>query len=121
MRINGVSVHPDGEEHLIALGPALVLTGTVRDATSGEKIPKFRITGGWPVTNVFYHTSQPGWAPIARFTVSYEGGEFRHVMEEPVVLGNPDFIFKFEADGYSPFVTRVIRGDEGVVPLAVTL
>ena len=121
MRINGVSVHPDGEEHLIALGPALVLTGTVRDATSGEKIPKFRITGGWPVTNVFYHTSQPGWAPIARFTVSYEGGEFRHVMEEPVVLGNPDFIFKFEADGYSPFVTRVIRGDEGVVPLDVTL
>jgi hypothetical protein len=42
-------------------------------------------------------------------------------MEEPVAVGRPDFIFKFEADGYAPFVTRVIRGDEGEVPLDVTL
>jgi hypothetical protein len=42
-------------------------------------------------------------------------------MEESVLVGNPDFIFKFEANGYAPFITRVIHGDEGAVPLDVTL
>jgi RNA polymerase sigma factor (sigma-70 family) len=121
MRTSGATVHPDGEEHLIVLRPAQVITGTVRDATSGEKVTKFQITAGWPETNVLDHTSQPYWSTIGRFTVGYEGGEFRHAMEEPVAVRRPDFVFKFEADGYAPFVTRVIRGDEGEVPLDVTL
>ena len=48
--------------------------------------------------------------------MSFDGGMFQHTYEEPALGGtpNPAFVFKFEADGYAPFVTRRFR------PLNVT-
>ena len=36
MQSDDITVRPDGAEHLITLTPALTISGTVRDATSGQ-------------------------------------------------------------------------------------
>ncbi|HEV2456015.1 MAG TPA: hypothetical protein VGY98_17250, partial [Verrucomicrobiae bacterium] len=46
------------------------------------------------------------------------GGTFQYTWDEPVVYDgakDPEFVFKFEADGYAPFITRVIHASEGDV------
>ncbi len=123
MRVNGVKVRPDGEEHTITLPPALTLSGTVRDAANGQPIPRFRIIIGWPSSNPIAGEAQTEWSSIDRFWLSFEGGKFRHVLEEPAIVGmpNPGYVFKFEADGYAPFVTRSVRADEGEVQFDVAL
>jgi hypothetical protein len=132
MRTNQVPVLPDGEEHVITLLPALVVTGTVRDADTGELIPRFRIATGWPEQTWLPPATNQGipapsvrgnWPAIERYWVNYEGGKFRQVLEEPAIYGmqNPGYMFKFEADDYAPFVSRVIAPDEGNVQLDVTL
>src|SRR5258706_4847756 len=52
-----------------------------------------------------------------------ESGQFRHSYEEADINGvtNPRYILKFEAEGYSPFVSRAIGADEGEVRLEVAL
>lgn len=123
MRISDIKVRPDGQEHTIAVSPALTISGTVRDSASGQPIPRFRIITGWPTWNPVDNTTNSQWSTIDRFWLSFEGGKFRHVYEEPVVVGtpNPGFVFKFEAEGYAPFVTRAVRADEGEVRLDVAL
>lgn len=123
MRLDNVTVHPDEQEYAITLPPALVVTGTVRDATSGQLIPRFRIACGWPDSN---HPNDPTlahWSTIDRFRLNFADGEFRHSFEEPLVMHatNPSYILKFEADGYAPFTSRVIHPDEGEVSLDVQL
>src|SRR6185369_9118512 len=48
MRVDGFKARPDGEEHVVTLPPALTVAGTVRDATTGQLIPRFRIGTGSP-------------------------------------------------------------------------
>lgn len=123
MRENEVKVRPDGMEHEVVLSPALTILGTVRDAASGEPIPRFRIITGWPTPDLATGTTNAAWSTIDRFWLSFEGGRFRHVFEEPVLGGvkEPAFVFKFEAEGYAPFVTRVVRADEGEAQFDVRL
>jgi hypothetical protein len=125
MRVDSVKVHPDGEEHVVTLPPAVTIAGTVRDDLTGALIPKFRIITGWPakqfVNGAMTNIAQ--WSTIDRFWMNFSGGEYRHSFEEPVVgrVADPSYIFKFEAEGYAPFVSRVVRADEGEVRLDVTL
>ena len=132
MRMNQVKVLPDGQEKLITLPPALEVSGTVRDADTGELIPRFRIITGWPQTNWVSSSETPDnlvasvqgyWPTIERYWVNYTGGKFRHVLEEPALYGtqNPGYLLKFEAEDYAPFVARTIAPDEGSVQLEVTL
>ena len=123
MREDDVKVRPDGMEHEVVLKPALTILGTVQDAASGEPIPRFRIVTGWPTPNLATGATNATWSNIDRFWLSFEGGRFRHVFEEPVVGGDeaPAFVFKFEAEGYAPFVTRVVRADEGEAQFDVRL
>ncbi len=118
-----VRMRPDGTEHVITLQPALTISGTVRDATTGLPIPRFRIVTGWPVSNPIDNTTNVQWSTIDRFWLSFDGGKFRHTYEEPVVGGTPDpkFAFKFDADGYAPFVTRPVAATERDVRFEVTL
>jgi hypothetical protein len=64
-----------------------------------------------------------GWSTLDRFWLNFAGGEFRHSFEEPVIMiePNPGYAFKFEAEGYASFVSRVVRAEEGKVRLDVTL
>jgi len=121
MRVDRVKLHPDEEEHVVTLPPAVTIAGTVRDDLTDELIPKFRIITGWPgkqfVNGVTTNVAQ--WSTIDRFWMNFSGGEYRHSFEEPVVGGvaDPSYIFKFEAEGYAPFVSRTVRADEGEVRL----
>lgn len=113
----------DGQEHVVTLSPALVISGTVRDADSGELIPHFKMGIGWPEQN--YQTGQTNghWSSIARFWPEFSGGIYSNSLEEAAIGGmpNPGYVLKFEADGYSAYVSRVIAPDEGHVQFNVSL
>ncbi|MBX3747577.1 MAG: sigma-70 family RNA polymerase sigma factor [Verrucomicrobiae bacterium] len=118
MRVSSVPLRPAEEEHVVVLPPALVVSGTVTDATSGQPVPGFRMTVGWPDTS-----GSPRWSTLDRFLLDFEGGTFRHAMEEAAIGGmaNPGYLFKFEADDYAPFVSRHVAHDEGDVSLEIRL
>jgi RNA polymerase sigma factor (sigma-70 family) len=110
---NNVSVKADGEEHLITLQAARAISGSVQDAATSQPVSRFRIiTGnlGFPgatgLTNVHWGEGQ-----------TFRDGKFRCVDDSPAV----GLMFKFEADGYVPFVTRAIGPDEGDVSFDITL
>ena len=121
MRRDEVRMRPAEQEHVVVLQPALTIAGTVSDAVTAKPIPKFRILCGWPQT--FGDQTRPRWSSLDRHRLTFGGGTFRHSLEEALIgdIPNPGYIFKFEAEGYAPYVTRVIRPDEGEVEFAVTL
>ncbi|MBL9173939.1 MAG: sigma-70 family RNA polymerase sigma factor [Verrucomicrobiales bacterium] len=123
MRVNGYPVRPDGKEHVVTLPPALTISGRVTDADTHEPIGKFRVITGWPPQNPAQGGGSPSWSPLDRFWLNFSGGSYRHTFEEPVIGGieNPGYVFKFEAEGYSPQITRVVAPDEGEVRLDVSL
>jgi RNA polymerase sigma factor (sigma-70 family) len=123
LRANGIKVHPDGEEHEITISKALVVHGAVWDAATGDRIPKFRVAMGWPEWNPIDNTTNAHWSTIGRFWLDFTGGTYSKTMEEGVIGGtpNPGYILKFIADGYAPFISRVIGPDEGDVELNVNL
>ncbi|MEJ0088864.1 MAG: sigma-70 family RNA polymerase sigma factor [Limisphaerales bacterium] len=123
LRVDGVKIRPDGKEHIITLPQALVVHGVVWDAATGLRIPKFRIAMGRPVWNPMDNTTNAQWSTIGRFWLDFAGGTYRDSFEEGVVGGtkNPGYILKFIADGYAPFISRMIASDEGDVELNVTL
>lgn len=122
MHVNADNIQADGKEHVIKLPPALVISGTVRDAATGKPLPHFRIGTGWPAATPEDATAVH-WSPLDRHWMSFAGGKFRHSYEESIVSGieNPGYVLKFEVEGYTPFVSRVIRPDEGEVTLDVAL
>jgi hypothetical protein len=123
MRFSNYKVHPDGEEHVITLQPALTIKGTVVDSAKGSPIPHFRITSGWPETALGQEKQVGHWSTLERFTVAFNDGKFEHSFDEPVLSGtaDPAFMFKFEAEGYAPFISRVVKANEGTVQLEVRL
>jgi hypothetical protein len=118
----GVLVPPGDGEHDIMLkgGYMVVVHGTVSDAVTGDPITKFCIEGGQPldseagITNISW--SSTSW-------VGSSGGSYRHNFEGSVVRGesNPGHALKFMADGYAPFVSRVIKNSESDVELDAKL
>jgi RNA polymerase sigma factor (sigma-70 family) len=122
MRVSDLLLHPDDQEHEITLPPALVISGTVRDADTGAMVPRFKLGIGWPEQDP---DGSPTirWSTIDRFWPSFTRGEFRHSLEEPVIGGttNRGYVFRFEAAGYAPFVTRAYGADEGEVTLDIRL
>ena len=123
MRTNGVKVRPDDQEHVIVLPPAVVVSGTVRDASSGQPIPRFKIVTGWPVTNSIDHSVNGHWSSFERDWLTFSDGQFRHVFEDALLYGqaNPGYMLRFEAEGYAPSVSRPIQADEAEVHLEVAL
>jgi uncharacterized GH25 family protein len=123
MRLDDVKLQADADEHIITLSPSLVVSGTVVDAATGQGIPKFRIGLAWPQPGPDGKT-QPRFSNIDRFWPSFANGEFRHSLEEPLIMGlpaNPGYMLRFEAEGYAPNLSRVINADEGQVRLEVKL
>lgn len=112
----GITVRAGGAELVVNLVSNLVVTGTVRDAITGAPIPKFRVRAGKP------DTRGPNFSEIDRFVLNFAGGEFHHVYDEAVSIGeNKGYLLRFEADGYEPFVSRLIAPDEGYAELEVAL
>jgi RNA polymerase sigma factor (sigma-70 family) len=109
-----VRLRPDAVEHVVTLSPALTVFGTARDAENGELIPQFRVVTGWPDWSLIPGTTNARWSMLEPFWPRFSGGQFRHTYEEPVVGGmaNRGYILKFEAEGYAPFISRIIGADE---------
>jgi RNA polymerase sigma factor (sigma-70 family) len=122
-RLDDFSITSDDQEHVFTLSPALSVFGNVRDATSGEPVPHFRMLEGYPTWNPMDGSTNPTWSTIDRFHHDYANGIYRQTFEEAVIMGdkNPGFFLKFTADGYAPFVSRVIGPDEGEVQMDVLL
>jgi RNA polymerase sigma factor (sigma-70 family) len=116
-----VTAKADGQEHLITLSPSLTISGTVRDAVTGQPVPHFRIIPGWPRLAPLTHTTNFQWQSIGPtgWTSSAEG-KFRQTVGE-AVSQDTELVFKFDAEGYAPFVTRVVRSDEGEAQFDVAL
>ncbi len=115
----GVVVRRESEEERIVLKREFVIAGTVRDADSGELLPRFRLRVGYP--------AQPGgqieprWIDIDRFAPLFTGGKFRHSLTEGGDLGAGKYIFQFEAEGHKPQVSRVYQVDAGEVQVDIRL
>ena len=93
----------------------MTISGTVCDATSGQPIPKFRIVTGWPNVDPVSHTTNATWSnDCHRFWLNFTGGKFQYTYDEEVISGvkDPTYVFKFEADGYVPFITRCVPATE---------
>jgi RNA polymerase sigma factor (sigma-70 family) len=122
-RVEEISLISDDEEHVIQLSRALVVSGSVRDASTGQLVPNFRILEGYPQWNPSDGKTNPVWATIDRFHHDFGGGLYRQSFEEAVINGskNPGYMLKFTADGYAPFISRVVGPDEGSVQLDVLL
>jgi len=119
-----LTVHPDDEEHLVTLTTGNpVVHGVVWDAATGNRIPKFRIVEGWPEENPIEGTTTARWSTLDRFWLNFSGGTYQQSLDEPVIAGmeNPGFILKFMAEGHAPFISRVIKPNEGDVELNVSL
>jgi RNA polymerase sigma factor (sigma-70 family) len=115
-------VRPVDEEHVIRLVPALVISGTVRDAQSGELLPRFRLCIGH-LEAVAGKEMEPRWLELERFRPLFSGGQFHRALEEAIGDGGIELIwfFRFEAEGYASHVTRGYRAEEGEVRLDVQL
>ena len=118
-----IRIRPDDAEHVITLSQALVVHGKVFDEATGLRIQKFRIAQGWPNWNPLEGTTNAEWSSIGRFWLDYSGGTYSKTFEEAVVGGTPNrgYFLKFMAEGYQPFVSRLIAADEGDMELNVTL
>jgi RNA polymerase sigma factor (sigma-70 family) len=123
MRSGDVDIRADGSEHVITLQPGLTISGTVTDATTGQPVSRFRVITGWPVEDPWDKSTNAQWSTIDRFWMTFDGGKFEHTYGEPVRGGgtNFEFMFKFEAQDYAPFITRVVRASEQNVRFDVAL
>ncbi len=123
LRKDSVEVPANGMEHVITLQPGLTISGTVSDATTGQPIPRFRIITGWPNIDPFEHTTNFSWSTIDRFWLNFTGGKFQYTYDEEVLGGvnDPTYVFKFEADGYAPFITRCVPAAESSARFDVAL
>ncbi len=113
---SAISARAGEPELVLSLHPILTVTGTVRDSSTGQGVPKFRVVAGRP------EPGGPYWSAIDRFQMTFEGGSFRHVFDEGVTSGtNLGYVLKFEAKGYAPSISRIIAPDEGVAELDILL
>ena len=122
-RRDNIAITSDNEEHVITLSSALTASGSVRDASTGELIPHFNVVEGYPEWTPMNNSTNPVWSTLDRFQHNFAGGTYHLGFEEAVIGGtkNPGYILKFSADGYAPFISRVIGPDEGNVQMEVTL
>jgi RNA polymerase sigma factor (sigma-70 family) len=123
MRLDDVKITADDQEHVITLTPGVIVSGTVRDASTGELIPRFQMIEGYPQGNPADGKTNATWSTIDRYTHNYANGSYHEQFDEPVVLAatNAGYILKFTANGYAPFISRVIGAEEGSVRLDVSL
>jgi RNA polymerase sigma factor (sigma-70 family) len=108
-----VRVAADGEEHLITLHAARKISGSVCDGALHQAISRFRVVTGevglpglGDGTNLYWEQSR-----------TFRDGTFRFVDDSQGAASQ----FKFEADGYAPFVTRLVGPDEGEVSFDIVL
>ena len=123
LRRDGVIVGPEDQEVIANLDRALTVYGNVRDAKSGEPVTQFRMTAGWPQKMRYGTNTAPRWCTGDICSVVFREGHYRHSFEY-ALLGrepNPGYYLRFSAEGYAPFVSRLLKPEEGEVQLDIQL
>ena len=121
-----VEVRADGQEHLIELTQETVISGAVTDATTGRPIPQFRIICGTPYFGSPFGTNASfAPSPMSEDWFKFGNGKFqlamKNFLDHTGDVQERGFLIKFEADGYAPCVSRLIRCEEGDVQLDAAL
>jgi hypothetical protein len=96
----------------VSLNQSFRVAGTVMDAQSGKPIPEFRVTPRYALIG-----KTP---PVHGKWDEYEGeqcqgGKFDLTYDHPLLAGSldpPGWQFLVEAEGYEPFITRVVANEE---------
>ncbi|WP_159452171.1 M56 family metallopeptidase [Singulisphaera sp. GP187] len=94
------------EEYVFRLPPPLVVTGKVIDAVTKEPIKAFRVVPG-----VRSSESHMNWIPSQTYSAS--DGHLRFRRDR----GDFAHMFRIEADGYMPTVSRDFKSNEGNVSI----
>ena len=111
LRSTNALARADGEEHIIKLALALTVLGSVRDAATDKPIPRFTLS---PSTG-------QSMGLIWRNGVAFKDGTFRYVDEDALVRRKDPRRFKFEAEGYTPVVSRELQPDADEVHLDIKM
>ncbi|MAG93829.1 MAG: hypothetical protein CMJ48_08785 [Planctomycetaceae bacterium] len=98
------------EEYVFRPPPALVMTGKVIDAETKKPIKKFRVIPG-----VRSSETHMNWVRGGEFTVTEGRYEMRRTHDYFA------YLFRIEADGYRPAVSRDIKSNEGQVTIDFAL
>ena len=117
----------DGLEYTVILTkefkqlPPQVIHGTVTDSATGKPIASVRMAIG--VSDDFLEAGHARFGEVEDYWLRFDGGHFRHsrisLVDADGRIGS--CVLRFEADGYTPWFSRVIKGDESEVQLEVAL
>ena len=126
--LRNIRLAADGTEHPIAMQAEVHLTleGTVTDAQDHTPVPTFRIAVGAPMPNPFQEMGTPESAMFLENDSTwqqYAGGHFRHAFskEELRFAHEARVMIRAEADGYEPWLSKVIESNAGEVHLQIEL
>lgn len=112
-----IKMKADGLEHIVPLSPGLTISGSVRDLATGKPITHFRIIPGWP--QLMFGATNVQWQSTGRIPwVDSKDGAFKQVVHE-AISADTSLVFKFQADGYVPAVSREVRTSEGEARLDI--
>ncbi len=112
-----MKLRPDDQEHVITMARSLRVSGTVRNATTGELVPSFWVNLVWPATNAATGEVQPDWQGGGPPGQHFSNGSYWAVTD-----WHPSgWFLRCEADGYWPAVSRFITEVEGELNLDVQM
>ena len=109
-----VEASADGQEHLVTLRVARVISGSVLDGALQQPISNFRIATGEMGSPESPYPTNVQW----RKSQTFHDGTFRFDDDNPGIGTKK---YKVHADGYAPFITRVVDTNEGNVSFDVVL
>jgi RNA polymerase sigma factor (sigma-70 family) len=114
-------LRPREKEYVVTLDPALRIVGRAFDASTGKAIPTIMMTIGSPRGSL--SQSNYFWPNLRSHNLTFEDGAFDTTLSEPVIHGSSQnrFVFRFQSDGYKPFISRVIDPSERLVQFEVRL
>jgi RNA polymerase sigma factor (sigma-70 family) len=112
-----VSLTASGQEQVVTMDPALVVSGIVTDAVTGKPVPRFRVIQGIDqlqerqgILSWFLGKKQTirWWRMVA---VEYTGGRYSRKFDRESQVT----YVRVEAPGYEPAESRAFRPDEGAM------
>ena len=98
------------EEYVFTCPPLLKIVGRVIDADTKQPIENFQVIPG-----VRSEPNPMNWIP--NLTIEGKNGKFNYAQSH----GYSAYLFKAQARGYVPLVSREIKSDEGLVDLILEL
>jgi peroxiredoxin len=117
LRKDPVSLTASDREHVVTLDPALVISGSVTDAVTGQPVSRFRVVQGFDqlqerqgILSWFLGKKQTiQWWRMG--AVEHTGGRYSMNFDSP----EKQTYVRVEVPGYEPAESRAFRSDEGAV------